>query len=117
MALATSGHSGKMPGLASNKHRSMWFKNLRAFRLTSPFDLSPEVIHERLLGDAFTPCASTQPLSLGWVAPLGDQAELLVHTANGRHLVCMRREERLLPPAVVREMVQERLAEIGRAHV
>lgn len=90
----------------------MWFKNLRAYRLTSPFDLSAEQLEAQLAGGGFTPCAKSQPLSMGWVAPLGEGAEALVHAANGRFLLCMRREEKLLPGTVVREQVAERIAKI-----
>lgn len=90
----------------------MWFKNVRAYRMTSPLDLSPEQLGEKLETALFTPCGKTQALSLGWVPPLGDQTESLVHAAAGRYLLCMRREEKLLPSTVVRDMVAEKVAEI-----
>ena len=46
--------------------------------------------------------------------PLGEDTETLVHAANGRFLLCMRREEKLLPATVVREQVAERIAQIER---
>ncbi|CAN0604109.1 unnamed protein product, partial [Ectocarpus sp. 12 AP-2014] len=33
----------------------------------------------------------------------------LVHAAAGRYLVCLRREEKILPPAVVRDLLKERI--------
>jgi len=90
----------------------MWFKNLRAYRLSSPFDVSPEQLSSQLQGRAYQPCGASQALSLGWVPPLGETAEDLVHAAAGRILVCMRREEKLLPATVVREQLEERVAEI-----
>ena len=92
----------------------MWFKNLRAYRLTSPFDLSAEQLESQLAGAGFTPCGKSQPLALGWVPPLGETAETLVHAAGGRMLLCMRREEKLLPATVVREQVADKIAEIER---
>jgi recombination associated protein RdgC len=92
----------------------MWFKNLRAYRLTSPFDLSAEQLEQQLSGAAFSPCGKSQPLSIGWVPPLGEDTEALVHSAGGRHLLCMRREEKLLPATVVREQVAERIAGIEK---
>ena len=62
----------------------MWFKNLRAYRLTSPFELSPEQLEQKLASRAFTPCAKSQPLSLGWVSPLGEQSELALVAQNYR---------------------------------
>ncbi len=92
----------------------MWFKNLRAYRLTSPFDLSAEQLETQLAEASFTPCGKSQPVSMGWVPPLGDQAEALVHSAGGCILLSMRREERLLPATVVRDQVSERITEIER---
>lgn len=90
----------------------MWFKNVRAYRLTTPLALSAEQLHEQLDGSQFTPCGKTQSVSVGWVAPLGETTENLVHAAGGRYLLAMRREEKLLPAAVVREMVAEKVGEI-----
>ena len=88
----------------------MWFKNIRAYRLSSPFDLSPEQLAEQLEAHSFTPCAKSQALSFGWVPPLGEESEALVHAANGRFLLCIKREEKLLPSTVVREQLEEKVA-------
>jgi recombination associated protein RdgC len=93
----------------------MWFKNLRAYRLTTPFDLSPEQLDRQLQARSFEPCPKSQPLSLGWVPPLGDESGPLVHAAGGRLLLRLRREEKLLPASVVREQLQERIADIQAA--
>jgi recombination associated protein RdgC len=93
----------------------MWFKNLRAYRLTSPFDLSPEQLGDQLKPCSFKPCAKSQALSVGWVPPLGEDSEELVHAAGGRFLVKMKREEKLLPATVVREQLEERVADIQAA--
>jgi recombination associated protein RdgC len=90
----------------------MWFKNIRAFRLTSPFTLSPEQLGEQLAAQAFRPCAKSQALALGWVPPLGDDEGALTHTAGGRILLKLKREEKLLPATVVRDMLEERIADI-----
>ncbi len=90
----------------------MWFKNIRAYRLTSPFTLTPEQLAEQLSQRAFTPCAKSQALALGWVPPLGGEDGELVHAAAGRMLVKLKREEKLLPSTVVRELLEEKVAEI-----
>jgi recombination associated protein RdgC len=92
----------------------MWFKNQRAYRLSSPFTLKAEQLADMLSSTPFKPCGKSQPLSLGWVPPLGEGAESLVHAANGRFLLCLRREEKLLPASVVREQLSERIAGIER---
>jgi recombination associated protein RdgC len=88
----------------------MWFKNIRAYRLTTPFDLSAEQLSDKLGQRSFAPCAKSQALALGWVSPLGDESELLVHAAGGRLLLCLKREEKLLPATVVREQLEEKVA-------
>ena len=90
----------------------MWFKNVRAYRLTSPLDLTPEQLQQKMEAGLFSPCGKTQPLSVGWVPPLGDQSEMLVHAAAGRYLICLKREEKLLPATVVREQLAEKVIAI-----
>jgi recombination associated protein RdgC len=90
----------------------MWFKNIRAYRLTKPFDLSAENLGEKLASRSFVPCAKSQAVSAGWVPPLGEQSEELVHAAAGRLLLKLKREEKLLPSTVVREQLDEKIAAI-----
>lgn len=90
----------------------MWFKNVRAYRLTKPFDLSPEMLGQKLVGRSFVPCAKSQAQSAGWVPPLGEASEELVHAAAGRMLLKLKREEKLLPSTVVREQLDEKVAVI-----
>jgi recombination associated protein RdgC len=90
----------------------MWFKNIRAYRLTSSFDLSPEQLGEKLTQRGFQPCAKSQAVAAGWVPPLGGESTELVHAAGGRMLLKLKREERLLPATVVREQLEEKVAVI-----
>ena len=90
----------------------MWFKNIRAFRLTKPFDLSPEALGEKLAPRSFVPCAKSQAVAFGWVPPLGEESGELVHAAAGRILLKLKREEKLLPSTVVREQLEEKVADI-----
>ena len=90
----------------------MWFKNLRIYKLTDKFDLSGEALHELLGQRAFRRCGSLETSSLGWVSPLGRSSQLLTHTTDGRIMVCLRKEEKVLPAAVVREIVDEKVEEI-----
>jgi recombination associated protein RdgC len=90
----------------------MWFKNIRAYRLTSPFTLTAEQLGEQLNEHRFVPCARSQALSLGWVPALGGEEGELVHAAAGRLLVKLKREDKLLPSTVVRELLEEKVAAI-----
>lgn len=90
----------------------MWFKNVRAYRLTQPFTQTPEQLGEQLQQRGFAPCTPSQPMSMGWVPPVGGEDAALVHAADGRFLLKLKREEKLLPSTVVREQLEERVAEV-----
>jgi recombination associated protein RdgC len=89
----------------------MLFKNLCPYRLLEPFKLSPEELEEKLAATAFQPCGSLDMQSRGWVPPMGKEGEQLVHVANGVYLLCLREEGKILPASVVREVLDERIAE------
>ncbi|MCF6218343.1 MAG: recombination-associated protein RdgC [Gammaproteobacteria bacterium] len=97
----------------------MWFNNLQLFRLTQPFTLSGEALEEPLAAHAFQPCGALQPSSFGWVSPLGREGQMLTHTVNGYTMVCARKEEKIIPASVIKEIVNEKAAAIeaeqGRA--
>ena len=93
----------------------MWFRNLQLYRLTDGFDFDPEGLHQALSTAAFRPCAGLDTHSAGWVAPAVREATDLVHANNGRMMVCLRREDRILPAAVVREQVEEKAEAIAQA--
>ncbi len=90
----------------------MWFKNLNVFRLTEEFPFDAEALNEKLETLEFHPCNGQQAFSMGWTAPLGKGEEQLVHSSNGFLMVCLKKEERVLPTSVVNEMLEERVEEI-----
>jgi recombination associated protein RdgC len=91
----------------------MFFRNLTAYYMPdhSAF-LQADMLEEALAQRAFQPCGATQPVSLGWVPALGGDTTALVHAEQQRFLIRLKREERILPPAVVRELVAEKVAAI-----
>ena len=90
----------------------MWFKNLFLYRFTQPFTLSAELLDEKLSGKAFQPVDKLSLSSTGWTEPLGHEGEQFVHTTNGYMMVCLRKEEKILPPAAIREILDARALEI-----
>ena len=98
----------------------MWFKNLRVFCLTRPFDLSFEDLESQLADNAFIPCANYEKSRIGWVSPLGDvapeteeeQAPMLAHIVGDYIMLCAQKQEKLLPASVVREATAEKVTEI-----
>jgi recombination associated protein RdgC len=93
----------------------MWFKNLQVYRLPSSFEISPEDLTEHLKPDQFTPCGSQELSRAGWVPPLGDNAEMLLHSSNGYWMFCSRRQDRLLPASVIKEVHDERVQDKEQA--
>lgn len=90
----------------------MWFKNLHLYRFTQPFTLSPEELDQQLAEKPFTGCGSQDMVSLGWTAPLNQEGAPLVHAGNACLMLCLQRQEKVLPAAVVNEFVLEKIAEI-----
>lgn len=93
----------------------MWFKNLCLYRFTRPFEVSAEVLEQQLAAQAFAPCGSQDAECSGWVAPLGPKASQLVHVSGGYMMVCLRRQDKLLPATVVREELEQRVEAIEEA--
>lgn len=89
----------------------MWFKNLSIFRLTEDFTLSPAELEQKLEQMAFRPCGNHEEFTFGWTAPLGKTSQQLVHSTNGFMMLCGKKEEKVLPAAVVNEMLQEKTLE------
>jgi recombination associated protein RdgC len=93
------------------------FKNVRFFRLDGPLDLDAATLEGQLATRRFRPCGPLDVATLGWYPPTGDEGAALVHGVNGCLLMGVRRQERLLPSAVVAEALDERVSEIEGAEV
>ncbi len=89
----------------------MWFKNLALFRFTEPLQIDAAELEQKLDAMRFRPCGSHEEFSFGWTPPLGQSAQQLVHAANGFLMICANKEEKVLPAAVVNELLQERIQE------
>jgi recombination associated protein RdgC len=92
----------------------MWFKNLQLFRLLENPPTEVDVLEEALAKQAFRDCGSLEFSTEGWVSPLGLGGETLVHAVGGFQLVCACRQEKLLPPSVVGELVAAEVLELER---
>jgi len=90
----------------------MWFKNLQVFRLKEPFALTQAQLEEQLAAMRFRPCGSMELGVQGWFPPLGGGSEQLCFAANGCFLLCLRREEKILPASVVNDMLAEKVEQI-----
>lgn len=90
----------------------MWFKNLTLLRLTEAFDLPGSELEARLEALRFRHCGSLEPASAGWYPPLGKEHFPLVHQTGGFIMLCLQKEEKILPAAAVNEIVAARVADI-----
>lgn len=89
----------------------MWFKNLLIYRFTKPVNYSAEFIEEKLAEKGFSPCSGQDQYKTGWVPPIGGGEEY-VHTANGCIMVCQKRQDKILPAAVVNEFLADKVDDI-----
>ena len=88
----------------------MWFKNLYFFAFTRPFEWSEQALEEHLSEHLFTPCGSTELAHFGWVNALGKHGQTTVHANSGNYLLCARKEEKILPAPVIKDMIEEKVA-------
>ncbi|MCK5829004.1 MAG: recombination-associated protein RdgC [Methylococcales bacterium] len=89
----------------------MWFKNLTLYRFTEPFTLPVDELTEKLSDKRFRSCSSHDEFSMGWTSPIGNATEELIHASNGFMMVCLKKEEKVVPAAVINEMLQEKISE------
>lgn len=78
----------------------MWFRNLRIYTLAEDFVL-PEALDTALESEQFQPCGRQEMASVGWSSPFGPSSEQLHHCIGKHYLFCARKEERVLPAAVI----------------
>lgn len=96
----------------------MWFRNIQFYRFEEPFKLTGAQLHGQLEKHQARPCGQMEMASHGWTSPLGHAGQMLVHETNGNLMFCLRREDKVLPSSLVRELVDEKVFEIeqtGRA--
>ncbi|ANF57559.1 recombination-associated protein RdgC [Halotalea alkalilenta] len=86
----------------------MWFKHLHLYRVHDQASLSQQALEDALAVLAFRPVGRFEAKRIGFGAPAGRASERLVHELEGHRLLRLRRQERLLPNAVVAEELEER---------
>lgn len=95
----------------------MWFKNARIYKVTEQlnFDGAETAFEEQ----KFTPCLGQEAVKMGFTYPLHPSVKSLVHEGqDGLFLVAVKRQEKILPAAVINEELQPKIdaleAEKGR---
>ena len=87
------------------------FRNLRFYRVTSPWPETEEALSECLSENAFSPCGSFSERSAGWEALGLNEDDPLCRRLNGADLIQLRTQSRVLPVAAVKEALDERVME------
>lgn len=81
----------------------MWFNNARIFH----YELNETLdIAERLSTERLKPCPPHARFIYGWLPAIGDE---LIQEVAGSVLICMGKEERLLPRGVINTLLTERI--------
>lgn len=91
---------------------SMFFKNLRFYRLPENFSLDQLSLGSQLSEHRFRHCGSQESTTYGWVAPLNESSEELVYSHERHLLVSARRETKILPSSVINLYLNEKIADI-----
>jgi len=94
----------------------MWFKNLLLYRLHGAPELDCATLEDALAEHGAAPLGNADARRLGWTPPAGRAGSgQYVHEIQGHRLLSVLRQERLLPASVVKEEVDERVADIEQA--
>lgn len=89
----------------------MWFKNLRAYRLTYDTGLTADSLEDALTENEFEPCGKVDRERAGWVPPIAAGGTMLTHTVGDCTMICLRKQEKVMPPAAINEQLEVRVAE------
>ena len=96
------------------KEKPMWFKQASLFQFTKPLRLKEQELSSALSPLSFTPCLPSLPSSMGWVSPIDQNDSQLVYGTKKYWMICLQLEEKLLPAAVIRQALDEKIEEIEK---
>lgn len=88
------------------------FKNLIIFRLSDMWSANLVAIEKALQENKFTPVASNQMQSMGWIEPRGEDFAPLAENVSGHWIMRFCTEKKIIPGSVVKRMVEERAKKI-----
>ncbi len=90
----------------------MWFKNCHIYLLSEDTQETSDSLTEKLESHRFSEVGRQESERVGWVSPLNRNLEPLVHTANGCHLLCLRKEQKVIPASMLKERIEDRVKAI-----
>lgn len=89
----------------------MWFKQAQLFKFENKFPYNAKDLTSQLEQLTFTPCPAHLFTSQGWVSPIDRDNAPLVHTIQGFMLICLQIEEKVLPPTIINQKLNEQIKE------
>ncbi|OIO69239.1 MAG: recombination-associated protein RdgC [Zetaproteobacteria bacterium CG_4_9_14_3_um_filter_49_83] len=90
----------------------MFFNNIHFYRFEEPFNTTGLQLNEALQQRKARNCGAMELACEGWSEPLGLEGQALVHQTNGKFMICLRREDKILPASLVREKIVENVFQI-----
>lgn len=69
-------------------------------------------LEQQLSSLAFTPCSSQDMTRTGWVSPMGDRGEALIHVTGKQVMMCARKEDKILPATVIKQALQDKVEKL-----
>lgn len=90
----------------------MWFTNITVYQLHNAQAIDSITLHETLQAEAAKPLGNTDAKRHGWTPPAGRASNAYLHESQGHRLLSMLKQQRMLPPKVVKAAVEEKAAEV-----
>ena len=90
----------------------MQFKNVLFLEVKNPTVYTSKTLTTALEKTAFTPCRAAFSSSLGWVSPSEEEYSPLVHAVDKYMMICLQIEDKILPPTVVHQELQDQVRKI-----
>jgi recombination associated protein RdgC len=79
------------------------------FAFTKSFSCIQKQLEDSLSENKFTPCGSTELSHFGWTKALGKHGNSIVHGGSDSFLICARKEEKILPASVIKDVLEEKI--------
>jgi recombination associated protein RdgC len=87
----------------------MWFKNARIYKITEALNLEPAALERALAEHKFSPCTGQETVRVGFTYPLHHSIKQYHHQQQNLHLFAIKRQEKILPAAVINEELQPKI--------
>jgi recombination associated protein RdgC len=90
-----------------------WFRNLQLYRLAADHPLpTADELNDLLAKHPFIPCGAREFNTQGFSAPASHAPDLYAYPQQEAVLICLKTEEKLLPGAVVKQFVDDKIEDI-----